>query len=56
MGEVGVAEREAEANKKLLDHSQQQASLVIVHRGGLYAHEAERLTICRGSWQFLNQD
>jgi len=53
---AAIAEREAEANKRLLNHNQQQASLVIVYRGGLYAHEAERLTICGGSWRLLNRD
>ena len=42
--ERSVAETEAETDKKLLNHSQQQASFVVAHADEFRAHTAERLT------------
>ena len=48
---AGIAEREAEANKKLSTHRGQEVSLVVTHEGELPAHETQRLTACARNWR-----
>ena len=48
---ASIAEREAEASKKLLRHREQEVSLVITHEGELLVHETQRLTACARNWR-----
>jgi len=44
---ASAAEKEAETNKRLLEHSQQQASVVIVHEDEPWVHRVENKPISR---------
>ena len=53
---VNTLEREAGTSKELLEHSQRQASVIIIYEDELPAHKTwkKRPTACRRNWWLLS--